>query len=105
MSVRAVLLGAIGAFAVDCATATALVVDVYTEVACDKAPYVAVIGAPTLADLPSHAVTGTSRHCEPAPDGEQHMGSVVIVPARGNDSTIAFAVMIDADNGKSNDCL
>lgn len=103
--IRAFLLATLVALPfVDCATATSITVDVFSEVPCDKNAIVMVMVAGSLMELPMKAPASQSTRC--TPDGTMtQMGSIVLVPRRSNDETIAFAAMMRGDSASPEACL
>jgi hypothetical protein len=94
VAVMTALLGA-SLVTVDCMTATSLVVDVWSEIPCDKAARVDIMVGPTLATLKGPVASSTQ--CTMA-DGMAHMGSIVLAP-RGSDESVAFAAMTSIGTG------
>jgi hypothetical protein len=100
----ALLAAAVLLCATDCATPTALTVDVYSEVPCASGAAVALIGGGTLGDLAARAPSTESSEC--TPDGaEANMGNVVLVPTGARNEGIAFAVMTRPDGQPPDQCL
>ncbi len=83
-----------------CAPATAITVDVYTEVACSMNAEVSLTVAPTLAELAGGVPSSTNTGCS----ASGHVGSVVIAPDGDRGKRIAFAVATRTDNGSIDEC-
>jgi hypothetical protein len=89
---------------IDCATATSIVVDVWSEVPCDKRAIVLVMVGGSLMELPMKAPASQSTRC--TPNGTMvEMGTIVLVPRRSTDETIAFAAMTRGDDRSPEACL
>ena len=63
--VALVLLAVLALLALECATPTALTVTVYSEVACDKASVVALVGGVSLTELAQKAPSSVSTRATP----------------------------------------
>ncbi len=95
------LFGLSAAFALKCATPTALTVTVYSELTCTRGSAVVLVGASTLGEIVGKAPSSVSATC----DADGRIGSVVILPAASKDEALAFAVMQRADGQPAEGCL
>jgi len=96
--------GAALVWSTDCATATALTVDVFSEVPCAQQATVDVVGGSALGDLEAAAPSASSTECTAA-GAEANMGSVVLLPAASRNGSVAFAVMTRPDGQPPDRCL
>lgn len=87
----------LGLASMRCAEATAVVVEVYSEVPCSANAQVVLFGGRSLSDLATAAPAATATTCTAASDGTVRRGNVVITPATSNDETIAFALATRPD--------
>jgi len=88
----------------DCATPTALLVDIYSEVPCSAGATVALIGSNQLADLATKAPSAESTECTSA-GAEASMGRVVLIPPGAKNESIVFALMTRPDGQPPDSCL
>jgi len=96
-----VLAGLVLAIVVNCAGATELDVDVYSEVECGKHAEVGFVVANGLAGLSNKASSSTSVHCEPS---SQRVGRIVVTPSGSNDDEIALQIVTRNDDQGSDTC-
>ena len=87
-----------------CATPTAIIVDVYSDLDCANGAQVVLIGAPSLDALSSSAPTANATRCEPQSDGTYYRGKVVLVPST-TDETVAFAIATRTGGADPSTCL
>jgi hypothetical protein len=88
---------------VRCASPTAIRVNVYSEVTCDKHSDVALVGGGSLGELASKAPASTSTTCHDAA-GVAALGDVVLTPSGDKSGEIAFAVMTRPDGESAESC-
>jgi hypothetical protein len=84
----------------DCRAPTQIYVDVYSEVACDKAPDV-IVTVGQLGELESRPPSSSVRRCDPATG---RVGTVVLHPSGDTDDAVAFKVVTNAAGGTSEGC-
>ncbi|HSQ65162.1 MAG TPA: hypothetical protein VLM85_18200, partial [Polyangiaceae bacterium] len=87
-----------------CATPTAIVVDVYSDLDCNNGAQVVLIGAKSLDGLTSSAPTSSATRCDARSDGTYYRGQVVIVPST-TDETVAFALATRTGGADPSTCL
>lgn len=80
-----------------CVTPTSIVVDVMSQVPCDRNAEVTLVVGTTPSDLASRPPSAVATRCEAAEAGLVHRGSVVIVPASRGDESVALAVITRND--------
>jgi hypothetical protein len=87
-----------------CATPTAIVVDVYSDLDCTNGAQVVLIGAQSMDALASSAPTATATRCDAQTDGTYYRGQVVLVPST-SDETVAFAIATRTNGADPSSCL
>jgi hypothetical protein len=105
-SLRSILLQRC-AFAIaiaSCASPTEIHVTVFTDVACNTGAQASIVGGSSLSDLANKAPAGASTECNPAPDGTNSLGDVVLQPSADKSAEVAFEFMIRPDGAPSDSC-
>ena len=95
---------ATSALAVRCATPTAIIVDVYSDLDCTDGAQVVLFGAQSLQALESSVPTSSATRCDALSTGSYHRGSVVLVPSQA-DETVAFAIATRKGGADPSSCL
>lgn len=88
----------------DCAGATAIDIQVYSEVPCATNAEVVLTVADDVASLSGRAPSSLATRCEAADNGTYRRGNVVIVPQDAKDKAIAFQLSTRNDNQPAAGC-